>query len=362
MRRPRLQSSILVVLSVFGTMVFGTPAHGARIEPKIGAVAVVTGVDLPDAFTVDPAGRLFYVTAWVGQVHLYDPATGSDAVFFTFTGTGAPLGILGVTLAPGYPTSPFVYVYLSRTIQGSPKIQIVRLRDSGGIGTQPKAIYQSEVGTEHSGGRMLFGSDGMLYVVTGDAGDPANSQDLTNNLGKMLRMTPTGMVPPGNPFGTLVWAYGLRNSFGWDFDPQTGMLWESDNGPECNDEINLVRKGRNYAWGPSESCLTPPPPPRNTNQDGPNPVLPVEYMAEPTAPTGVAFCQGCGLPASEGTMFYGNYNTLDIHQVVLTADRRHIASDTSVFTHTSIVLSLETGPDGTIYFSDDTAIYKLVGS
>ena len=238
--------------------------------------------------------------------------------------------------------------------------QIVRIKDVGGIGAQPKVIYRADAGPEHHGGRMLFGSDGQLYVATGEEGDPANSQDLTNTLGKMLRMTPSGGIPPGNPFGNLIWSYGLRNTFGWDFDPQTGLLWESDNGPECNDEIDLIQRGRNYGWGPSETCSTPPPPPRNTNQDGPRPVLPVEWFAVPTAPAGVAFCQGCGLDGAEGTFFYGNYNTMDIHQVVLTADRKHISTDTSVYAHTSVVLSLESGPDGTLYFSDDTAIYALV--
>jgi glucose/arabinose dehydrogenase len=238
--------------------------------------------------------------------------------------------------------------------------QIVRLRDNGGVGVQPKVIFQTNAGSEHHGGRMLFGSDGQLWVVTGEEGVPANAQDLTNNLGKMLRMTPNGQVPPGNPFGTLVWAYGLRNSFGWAFDPQTGFLWEQDNGPECNDEINLIRKGKNYGWGPSETCSTPPPPPQNTNQDGPSPVLPVEYFASPTAPTGVAFCQGCGLAGAEGHLFYGNWNTFDIHEVVLTSDRRRIASDTSVYNNGSGVLSIERGPDGALYFSDTTAIYQLI--
>jgi glucose/arabinose dehydrogenase len=328
----------------------------------IGAVPVATGLDFPDAFTFAPDGRIFYAAGITLQIHIYDPSTGSDTVFYTFPGGGVQPGLLGVVLSPSYPTQPFAFAYVTRMVMGVMKNQIVRIRDSGGIGIQPKVIYQVDAGFEHQGGRLLFGADGQLYVVTGEGGDPANAQDLTNTLGKMLRMTSNGNVPPGNPFGTLVWAYGLRNSFGWDFDPQTGLLWEQDNGPECNDEINLIRKGQNYGWGPSETCATPPPPPRNTNQDGPNPVLPVEYFLNPTAPTGVGFCQGCGLTGAEGHLFYGNYNTSDIHEVVLTSDRKHIASDASVYLHTSIVLSIERGPDGGLYFSDDSAIYKLVQS
>jgi glucose/arabinose dehydrogenase len=347
----------LTVLAVLSSLlVSGPPGHGAGI----GAIPVATGLSFPGAFTFAPDGRIFWVTTQGPEIHVFDPAGGTDAVFYTFQGVEQNQGILGVVLDPQYPIRSFVYAYLARTLNGLPKIQIVRVKDVGGIGTQPRVIYQADQGTEHHGGRMLFGTDGMLWVVTGEEGDPAHSQDLSSTLGKMLRMTSSGQVPPGNPFGTLVWAYGLRNSFGWAFDSQTGFLWEEDNGPECNDEINVIQKGRNYGWGPTETCSTPPPPPRNTNQDGPSPVLPAEWIATPTAPTGVMFCQGCGLTGADGHLFYGNYNTLQIHEVVLTADRKHVATDTNVYTHTSIVLSMERGTDGALYFSDDSAIYKLV--
>jgi glucose/arabinose dehydrogenase len=345
-----------LALLVASVVTLPAPAQAAGI----GADPVATGLAFPSAFTFAPDGRIFYGQAFTLEVHLYDPSTGSDTLFYAFSGSEGLPDLMGIVLAPAYPTQPFVYVYLVRLVGGTLKDQIVRLRDAGGVGTQPRVIYQADAVGDHHGGRMLFGSDGMLWVATGEEGDPALAQDLTSTLGKMLRMTPTGNVPPGNPFGTLVWAYGLRNSFGWDFDPQTGLLWLEDNGPECNDEIDLIGKGRNYGWGPTETCSTPPPPPRNTNQDGPNPVLPLEYFTPTTAPTGVGFCEGCGLTGSEGHLFYGNYNTFDIHEVVLTANRRGIASDTRVYRHTSFVLSIERGPDGALYFSDDTAIYRLV--
>jgi glucose/arabinose dehydrogenase len=347
--------SLLALLAVLVRAPLGSAAG-------IGAVPVITGLEFPAAFTFDATGRIFYADAYAGEVHVYDPSNGTDTLFFTFVGLSGEEGVLGLVLAPAYPTRPYLFVYVVRSVQNVLRDQIVRLKDVGGVGTQPRVIYQDDAGPLHHGGRMLFGSDGQLWVVTGDGDDPAKSQDLTSTLGKMLRMTPGGQMPPGNPFGTLVWAYGLRNSFGWAFDPQTGLLWEEDNGPACNDEINLIRKGHNYGWGPSETCATPPPPPRNTNQDGPSPVLPVEYFATTTAPTGVGFCRGCGLTGAEGHLFYGNYNTFDIHEVVLSSDRKHIASDASVYLHTASVLSIERGTDGALYFSDDTAIYKLVQS
>jgi aldose sugar dehydrogenase len=198
--------------------------------------------------------------------------------------------------------------------------------------------------------------------VVGEGHDPSNAQDLTNYAGKSLRMTPQGKVPADNPFpGSLIWTYGLRNSFGFTFDPQTGRLWETENGPSCNDEINLLHPGHNYGWGPSEDCSDPNPP-ANTNQDGPDPVMPLAWFTPTIAPVGTVFCQGCGLGSSyEGTLLFGAYNTHDIRRAVLTADRKNIASTSSVLGTSGAPLSMEAGPDGHLYFSsDDGSIYKLV--
>jgi glucose/arabinose dehydrogenase len=354
-----VKRTLAVTVILVGSLLLTGPTARAA---GIGATPVVTGLDFPATFAFAPDGRIFYADTYTGEIHIFDPSNGSDNLFFTLTGVDGTQGVIGLAIPPDYATRPLVYAYVTRTVPGPVlKNQIVRIRNSGGVGTQPKIIYTSDAGTDHFGGRMLFGPDGLLYVVVGDGGTSANSQILTNTNGKILRMTTTGQVPPGNPFaGSLIWVYGIRNSIGFAFDPQSGNLWEDDNGPECNDEINLIQKGRNYGWGPTETCSTPPPPPRNTNQDGPSPVLPIEYIASPTAPTGAMFCSGCGLTGAEGALFYGNFNTGDIHEVVLTADRRHIASDNSVFTNTSVVLSVERGPDGALYFSDDTSIYKLI--
>jgi glucose/arabinose dehydrogenase len=337
-------------------------ARGAATGGGIGAEPVATGLEFPAAFTFAPDGRIFYAEATTGEIRIFDPVTGSDTLFFTLpVDPGGRPALLGLSLAQGYPARPFVYAYAARTVQEVLTNQLVRIRDVGGTGTQPRVIYQSEAGNEHFGTRLLFGADRTLYVYVGDGGDPANAQDLTNTNGKMLRMTASGGVPPDNPFpDSLIWAYGLRNSIGFDFDPQTGFLWEEDNGPECNDELNLLRVGLNYGWGPAATCSTPPPPPRNTNQDGPNPVLPAEYFETPTAPTGLGFCSGCGLTGAEGTMFFGTYNTFEIRQAVLTANRRDVASVSTAYSHSSFILAIEQGPDAALYFSDDTAIYKLV--
>lgn len=353
-----MRRSVAFVFVLSSALLSGPPSYAGGI----GTEPVATGLEFPATFTFAPDGRIFYGEAMTGEIRIFEPANGSDMLFFTLpVDPSGRAGLIGLVLAPDYASRPFVYAYVVRTIDAVLTNQIVRLRDAGGTGTDPRVIYSSVAGQEHHGTRMLFGSDRMLYVMVGDAGDPANAQDLTNTNGKILRMTSSGNVPPDNPFpDSLIWAYGLRNSFGFDFDPETGFLWEEDNGPECNDEVNLIRKGRNYGWGPAGTCEVPPRPPRNTNQDGPSPVLPAEFFSR-NAPTGVAFCSGCGLVGAQGDMFVGTYNTFELLQVVLTSDRRDVASVAGAYVHSSFILSIEQGP-GALYISDDSAIYKLVQS
>jgi glucose/arabinose dehydrogenase len=208
----------------------------------------------------------------------------------------------------------------------------------------------------------MFGPDGKLYVVVGDNDNPPLSQDLDVTAGKMMRLNPAGTVPPDNPrAGSPIIGYGIRNSFGFTFDPQGGRLWATDNGPECNDEIDLIPKLslNNFAWGPSATCSSPPAAPRNTNQDGPNPVLPKLFFATPPALTGAVFCDQCGL-SSPGQLFFGDFNNGTIYRAKLTSARTGIASQAPFYDHPEAVLSLEAPPDGgPIYFSTQTNLFRL---
>jgi hypothetical protein len=101
----------------------------------------------------------------------------------------------------------------------------------------------------------------------------------------------------------------------------------------------------------------------NTNQDGPTPrVLPLTWFTPTIAPTGAAFCQGCGLTGEDGHLLFGTYNTANIRDVTLTPDRMGIQSVAVVYTHTGGVFSVEHGPDSRLYFSDSGGIYRLVQS
>jgi glucose/arabinose dehydrogenase len=94
----------------------------------------------------------------------------------------------------------------------------------------------------------MFGPDGMLYAGTGEGDVPRRAQDLKSLGGKILRMTPDGRPASGNPFKrSVVWSYGHRNIQGLAFDSRH-RLWASELGEDAYDELNLIRKGRNYGW------------------------------------------------------------------------------------------------------------------
>jgi len=328
------------------------------------AEPVATDLDHPATFVFDDLGAIFYGERLTGEIRRIDPATGKNTSVFTISHVVGDVaneqGLVGLTLPPDFPKDPWLYAYATRMVNGVARDQILRITMDGARGTSMHLVLDVQVaGERHNGGRMLFGPDGMLYVVVGETYDSKLAQDRSVNGSKVLRMTPTGGVPAGNPFpGSRIYSYGNRNSFGLAFDPQTGDLWETENGPECNDELNRILPGRNYGWGPSETCDGNAP--GDTNGDGPKPVLPLVFYDTTIGPTGIAFCNGCGLgTAREGHLFFGSFNTGDIHEVTLNADRTGVARDATPFNHGNLVLSIETGPDGALYFSDGVGIFRL---
>lgn len=350
-----------IVLVAMAAAVAG-PAHGA-----VRARRVAGGLDGPAAFTFTPKGTIVYLERGTGEVRFRNPKTGFDRRFFRIRGVdgSGERGALGVALHPRWPAKPFVYVYVTRSVGGTLRNQIVRIRSRGEVGRNPTMILSTPASSDpyHNGGRILFGPDGKLYAIVGDGHDAGNAQDLTKNLrGKVLRLNPDGSVPRTNPMiggsRTRIFAFGIRNSFGFAFDPRGGRLWETENGPACNDEINLVRPGGNYAWGPNESCP-------DTNRDGPAPRrLPKVNFADTIGITGAAFCDGCGLGATrEGDLFFGDCCGGGIvRRVGLDAMRTDVVggSVNVVASPGDAIHSLEVGPGGRIYFSDSSRIFRLV--
>nr|WP_294847841.1 PQQ-dependent sugar dehydrogenase [uncultured Sphingomonas sp.] len=119
-----------------------------------------------------------------------------------------------------------------------------------------KVIWRQDpkvTGDGHFSHRIAFGPDGYLYLTSGERQKFDPAQDMTKNLGKVLRLTDEGQPAPGNPWAkqggiaAQFWSIGHRNLLGLAFAPD-GRLWESEMGPRGGDEVNLVLPGKNYGW------------------------------------------------------------------------------------------------------------------
>ncbi|MGH2724094.1 MAG: PQQ-dependent sugar dehydrogenase [Actinomycetota bacterium] len=314
----------------------------------------------PTAFAFTPNGRkIFYVERFSGEVRVYNLDTGKDHKWATVGGLETGLGetgLLGIALDPRWKKPKLRWVYLYFTKEDPFVNRIVRKRKAGG-GIKTHKLVDIPAGGIHNGGTIGFGPGGKLFAVTGETGKPALAQKKKNKAGKVLRMRKNGKRPSSNPIAmSLAYSYGHRNSFGFAFDPETGFLWQTENGPECEDEINRIRAGKNYGWGGASSCP-------DTNDSGPNPIGP-EHVYTPTiAPTGAAFCFGCKLGgAAEDDLFFGAWNDGKIRRLVLSDDRKRVLSEQVVFDNSSGILGVVAAPDGRIYFSDRSGIYRLAQS
>jgi glucose/arabinose dehydrogenase len=306
------------------------------------------------AFAFTPDGQaILYVERFTGEVRRFSLATGKDSRWARVrdVARGGERGVLGIAIDPDWPAQRRVYVHFTEA--HSDRNLIVRLEKKGrGLG---RAVLATLPGaTFHNGGVLHFGPDNRLYAATGDARVPGRAQRITSPAGKVLRMTDRGRRPPDNPFrrGT-VYSIGHRNSFGFTWDTQTGRLWQTENGPECDDEINVILPGRNYGWGAASSCP-------DTTESGPDPVEPTARINPLLAPTGAAFCEGCGLgPAVEGRLLVGTFNDERVYAFDLNEARDGITSRSVVLDRRDAVLAVEAAPDGRVYFSDVRGIYRL---
>jgi glucose/arabinose dehydrogenase len=362
-------AAVVVAIASVSPARAGSSGRAPSGPPRLRLVRVLSA-EQPVGFTFTPSGKIVYLERASGRLRSFDPRSGRARTLFRFTRVDVEgeRGALGVALHPGWPDRSWIYAFVTREAGGTLRNQVVRVRRSGrGF----EVLLNLPIGgrANHNGGRILFGPDGNLYVIVGDGGeDPGTAQDLAERRGKVLRLAPNGSVAPGNPFASYVWAYGIRNSIGLAFDPRVGSLWETENGPACNDEINVIQEGQNHAWGPLQDCGSAAAP-LDTNADGPDPkILPVAWFEDTLAVTGIAFCRGCGLgrPFRGRALFAcanGNcrrdWRGLGLLRPNAARDGLAAPPQPVPNDHGGPLYSVERAPDGRLYASDPTGIYRI---
>lgn len=341
-----------------------TPAGFSVSQPPIGDLTpqpVLPALSFPVGLSLAPDGRVFFNERLTGAIRIFNPQWQLvDTPFCQLTvETSGEQGLLGLTLDPNFATNQFVYVYYTA---GSPlRNRVVRYTESSGSCTQA-AVIQDDIpaSSNHNGGILQFGPDGKLYVITADASNSANSQNLTSLAGKILRLNPDGSAPSDNPFfsnananAQKVFSLGHRNSYGFTFHPHTGHLWETENGPGDNDEINRVVAGGNFGW-PTVGGIA-------NNQNFLNPIL----AYTPTiAPTGIIAIpeDSTVYPAPyKSNLLFTAWNDGRIRRVVLSgADLTQLGSTSTAYNGgQGGLVSMMLGADGYVYVSNANSIFRV---
>jgi glucose/arabinose dehydrogenase len=230
--------------------------------------AFVTGLVGATAFAQAADGR-FFIAQQTGELRVVDAQRNLLAAPFVQLGVDAngERGLIGVALHPDFASNGFVYVHYT-TPQGGTHNRISRFTANGNVALAGSEQVLVELpplssATNHNGGGLHFGPDGMLYVGVGDNANGDNAKDLASPLGKLLRFNDDGSIPDDNPFaGTqsglarAVWAFGLRNPFSFAFEPGGTRLYINDVGEKSWEEIDIGAAGANYGWPDNEGPTT----------------------------------------------------------------------------------------------------------
>lgn len=332
-RLTRLVAASLVTLGASGCSSVTAPPPGPPPPPPSGtmlrATPVVSGLSAPVYLSAPPGDPRLFVVEQVGRIRIVD-AGGQllGAAFLDIVGdvdTEPEGGLLSLAFHPQYQSNGFVYIN-STNRQGHTVVE--RYTVSGDPNrldaSSAKLIIQiNQTRSNHNGGQLQFGPDGMLYIFMGDgggSGDPdGNGQDLDTLHGKILRLDVDGgdpfAIPSDNPFVGVsgardeIWAFGLRNPWRSSFDPASGMLYVADVGQNTIEEVNAVpatQGGVNYGWNTMEgsSCFG------GGSCDMTGLTLPVEEYTQASggcSVTGGRVYRGSAIPQIQGHYFYSDF-------------------------------------------------------
>ncbi|HEX5614917.1 MAG TPA: PQQ-dependent sugar dehydrogenase [Acidimicrobiia bacterium] len=253
-----------------------TSVPAGLAEVSVAVERVASGLERPIAFAVRAGDPALYIAEQPGRVRRAHDGTVDPEPVLDLTGditdAGNEQGLLGLAFSPA---GDRLYLDFTDTA-GDTRVQEFAVRDDGSVdpSTRRELLTVAQPFSNHNGGHLAFGPDGMLYIALGDGGsggDPqGNAQDLSTLLGKILRIDPTPgdgaayTIPADNPFvGTAgargeIWMYGLRNPWRFSFDRATGDLWIGDVGQNAWEEIDFAadgdQAGVNWGWNAREGA------------------------------------------------------------------------------------------------------------
>ena len=256
----KLQIAAIIGAIAFSVFVISSPSDPIPIpepapSPENDSVSIVaTNLDKPRALAVYE--NKIFVTEKDGVIRVIEDDVVLDSPLATFRPADVfDGGLLGIAVHPDFSNTHFIYIFLTYEEDGNLWNKILRISESNNKLVDAETIFDRIPGSSFTnGGFLKFGPDDKLYVGTGTASDASHlPQDIDSLSGKILRLNDDGTIPPDNPFeNSPVYSLGHRNPQGMTWDNE-GNLYVAEFGPEKNDEINLVKPGKNYGW-PEQEC------------------------------------------------------------------------------------------------------------
>ncbi len=345
---------------------FTDPTSGVRYSVERYVVA-----NYPVALALAPDGRLFYTEKVTGNVRVVN-ADGSSqlAPVITFADVSGlqERGLLGIAFDPDYEQNGLIWLFYSAegTARNYPENRVVRFRETDGTGGDAQIVWRVPITNGqllHNGGNLRFDTGGNLYVSLGDYGDAANAQNLDVPQGKIHRFSvqeavegPALIPAEGNPFeGSSIWAYGLRNPFDFTLDPYSDYVYATENGPDCDDEVNLILPGFNYGWNADYGCVGV-----DGYVDVPLYMPPLLSFTPTQAPTGITVYVNPALPGWDGSLFFCTWNGAVLRRAMLNTARTEITQTQDLdLGDADCRMDVIAAPNGDMFFSTVDAIYRL---
>ena len=331
---------------------------------------VVGGLDHPWGMAFLPDGRLLVTERDAGTLRIVDrDGTLAGKVKGTpYVSTFGQGGMRDVALDPDFASNGYVYLSYAEPGDGGASTALGRGVMQGDSLAGFEVLF-SQVpkmeGPNHFGSRIAFLPDGTLALTTGERFEFTPAQDLSNQLGTVVRINRDGSVPADNPFVDQagakpeIWSYGHRNVQAAAVDPATGNLWVVEMGPLGGDELNLIQKGANYgwpvvSWGKNyDGSEIPDPPTHPEFTDA------VKQWTPVISPNGMVFYDGDVFPEWQGSAFVGSLSRQALMRLTIMGDQ--VVGEEQLDLNARI-RDVEVGPDGLLYVltdADDGHVWRI---
>jgi glucose/arabinose dehydrogenase len=343
------------------------PGTGSTEEPTIKTNTLFTNRGIVWGMDFLPNGDMLF-TEKQGKLFRYAAGNITEITGLPEINSNGQGGLLDIKLHPAYANNGWVYCsYAGFDANRNGVLTLIRFQISGNTITNTETLLKASTPNTwsgHYGSRIAFDEQGLLYLSVGEGGSTTyggenspnqNAQNVKSEWGKVHRITFDGKIPsdnpvlPGNTIATSVFSYGHRNPQGLAWNPFTHELWETEHGPMGGDELNIIRKGRNYGWplvsyGKNYDGVAVSASPTRTGVDDP-----IYTWTPSIAPCGMAFITADKFKAWKGNVLVGSLAFTHLTRLEIKDNK--IIKETKMLEGIGRVRNVKQGPDGNIYVS-----------